>query len=194
MVKLLKNHPLASVEVEEENWYGILGNYIVINGVRFNQNFGMELASVVVDYSYETLNFRCDDAIVNGIELSGVFNINLSEIDTFDIIRDSKISLVDENYRFLIVLINNYLKDCNVELNAEKLDVFKKKYIRNREEVIKHNIEYFGINCPFEYLDTDTMVNNDNDYIKFDDNTFLNRNWLEDSFDDLIEDGVLIEL
>ena len=86
IIELLKNHQLTWVESEEENWFGINGNYIVINGVKFNQFFGMELASIVVDSSYQTLDIRCDDAMVNGIELGGIFKIYLHDIETLDIV------------------------------------------------------------------------------------------------------------
>lgn len=88
VIKLLKNHPLTWVEDEEWNWFGINGHYIVINGQKFDQFFGMELASVVVDFSYQTLDIRCDNAIVNGIEIGGIFKIYLHDIDTLDIIKD----------------------------------------------------------------------------------------------------------
>ena len=87
MVQLLKNHPLTWVESEEDNWFGINGHYIVINGAKFNQFFGMDMASVVVDESYCTLDIVVDSTTVNGIELGGIFKIYLHDIETLDIIR-----------------------------------------------------------------------------------------------------------
>lgn len=46
--------------------------------------------------------------------------------------------------------------------------------IASREEVVIDNIHYYGIkNCPFQFLDTEYIINHDNDYIFIDDDVYF---------------------
>ena len=75
------------------------------------------------------------------------------------------------------IIDNGYMMNTN---NIKELMKYidDMEYIRTRDEVIQANIEYYDINCPIEYLDTDEIINNDNDYIYFKNETYLNVNWL----------------
>lgn len=82
-----------------------------------------------------------------------------------------------------------------INTEPETLRKFLKEYVRDDDEVIDHNIEYFEINCPIDFLDTKSIIENDNDYVPLIDGWHLNVNWIfECNYDELIEDGVLIEL
>lgn len=75
------------------------------------------------------------------------------------------------------IIDNGYMMNTkNIKELMEYIDDME--YIRTRDEVIQANIEYYDINCPMEYLDTDEIINNDSDYIYFKNETYLNVNWL----------------
>ena len=97
--------------------------------------------------------------------------------------------------------IQGYFADWNYDIiNIEKCIKYLKTngYLKDFEEVVDENIEHFEIWCPYEFLDTETIVNSDEDYIEVGDgiyNTmYLNRYLLEDcdGFEELLEDEVII--
>ena len=94
--------------------------------------------------------------------------------------------------------IDKILKDWfKVKLNwadNKAVEYFKYWYIRNKEQVIENELEYYEIRCPIEYVDVESMICNDNDFIQLDDDTFLYIQSLECDIDDLIEDGYLLKV
>ena len=55
-------------------------------------------------------------------------------------------------------------------------------YIKTSNEIINENIQYYDIKCPREFLNTETIVTHDNDYLQIDEDLYLNTNWLEVDF------------
>ena len=108
----------------------------------------------------------------------------------------------NEQQKQFIESINKALIKCKYgipsRINEQHKDFknFLKHFVRNDEEVIDHNIEYFEISCPMEYLDTDSLIANDNDYMDLIDGWHLNVYWIFEcgEYDDLINSGILIEL
>lgn len=83
--------------------------------------------------------------------------------------------------RRLINIINEYLyENFNSYLNNEKKEEFFNEYVRTGQEIIQENIEYFGIKCPYEFLDKKEILARDEDYIKLDYGYYLNVNKLSD--------------
>ena len=107
----------------------------------------------------------------------------------------------DEKKGQLIDAINDalihYYYGTPSKVNHEHKDFkdFLKYNVRDDEEVVDHNIEYFGINCPMEFLDIQAIIESDEDYVPLIDDWHLNVFGIfECDYDELIEDGVLIEL
>ena len=107
----------------------------------------------------------------------------------------------DEKKREFIDAINCALRNCHngtpSKVNEEHKDFkkFLKDNVRDDEEVVDNNIEYWDIRCPMEFLDTQAIIESDNDYDFLIDDWHLNVFWIfECNYDDLIENGVLIEL
>ena len=95
--------------------------------------------------------------------------------------------------------INNALLKCeflpdNLYINHEHIKQIIEDYVRTDEDVIDHNISYFEIRCPIEMLDTESMIDNDNDYVKIIDGYHLYTDCISTELDMLIEDGILIEI
>lgn len=92
------------------------------------------------------------------------------EIDFF--IYDGNILSENEND-----IINAFEKESGYKV-ANKYDFLKAieedGLIASREEVVIDNIHYYGIkNCPLEFLDTEYIINHDNDYIFIDDDVYF---------------------
>lgn len=51
--------------------------------------------------------------------------------------------------------------------------IYSDGLVKDFDEVVLDNIQYFEIKCPYEFLDTEYIVNNDNDYILVSDNVYL---------------------
>ena len=107
----------------------------------------------------------------------------------------------DEKKRQLIDAINDALTHCYYgtpsKVNHKHKDFkdFLKYNVRDDEEVADHNIQYYGINCPMEFLDIQAIIESDEDYVPLIDNWHLNVFGIfECDYDELVEDGVLIEL
>lgn len=82
-----------------------------------------------------------------------------------------------------------------VDLEHKDFKEFLKHYVRDDDEVIRHNIEYYELNCPIRFLDTDAIIEEDNDYVQLIDGWHLNVYWIfECNYNKLIRDGVLVEL
>lgn len=101
----------------------------------------------------------------------------------------------------LIDAINDALKNClygvpsKVNHKHENFKEFLKYNVRDDEEVVDHNIEYFGINCPIEFLNVQAIIESDNDYMPLIDNWHLYVFGIfECDYYELIEDGILIQL
>lgn len=101
----------------------------------------------------------------------------------------------------LIDAINDALTSClygvpsKINHEHKSFKEFLKYNVRDDEEVVDHNIEYFGINCPIEFLNTQAIIESDNDYMPLIDNWHLYVYGIfECDYDELVEDGVLIKL
>ena len=101
----------------------------------------------------------------------------------------------------LIDAINDALINClygvpsKVNHEHENFKEFLKYNVRDDEEVVDHNIECSGIKCPIEFLNTQAIIESDNDYMPLIDDWHLNVFGIfECDYDELVEDGVLIEL
>ena len=101
----------------------------------------------------------------------------------------------------LIDAINNALINClygvssKVNHEHKNFKEFLKYNVRDDKEVVDHNIDYLGINCPIEFLNVQAIIESDNDYMPLIDNWHLNVYWIfKCNYDELIKDGVLIEL
>lgn len=51
--------------------------------------------------------------------------------------------------------------------------IYSDGLVKDFDEVVLENIEHFEIKCPYEFLDTEYIVNHDNDYILASDNVYL---------------------
>lgn len=107
----------------------------------------------------------------------------------------------DEKKGQLIDAINDALVHCDYgvpsKVNHEHKDFkeFLKYNVRDDEEVVDHNIACSGIVCPMEYLDFQAIIESDNDYMPLIDDWHLNVfGVFECDYDELVENGVLIEL
>lgn len=74
-------------------------------------------------------------------------------------------------------IINAFEKETGYQV-ANKYDFLKAieedGLIASREEVVIDNINHYGIkNCPFEFLDTEYIIIQDNDYIFIDDDIYF---------------------
>jgi len=101
----------------------------------------------------------------------------------------------------LINAINNVLTNClhrnkcTVNHEHKNFKEFLAYNVKDSEEVIDHNIEYYKLNCPIEFLNVQAIIESDNDYVPLIDDWYLNVFVIyECDYDELIEDGVLIEL
>lgn len=71
--------------------------------------------------------------------------------------------------------------------------------LRSYEDVLNENIEAYCINCPIDFLDSDYIVRNDNDYIAVGINSeyeYLNIYVLHecDGFERLLKDNLIKEM
>ena len=51
--------------------------------------------------------------------------------------------------------------------------IYSDGLVKDFDEIVLENIEHFEIKCPYEFLDTEYIVNNDNDYVLVSDNVYL---------------------
>ena len=107
-----------------------------------------------------------------------------------------------DNVSLLESDIKGYFRDWNFEVvDIDKCITYLNKhgYLKDFEDVVEENIEHFEIQCPYEFLDTQTIVESDNDYIEVGDGLYnvmyLNRYLLEDcdGFEELLEDKIIIQ-
>lgn len=107
----------------------------------------------------------------------------------------------NEKKEELINAINDALVNClygvpsKVNHEHENFKEFLKYNVRDDEEVVDHNIEYFGINCPIEFLNVQAIIESDNDYMPLIDDWHLYVFGIfECDYYELVEDGILIQL
>ena len=87
-----------------------------------------------------------------------------------------------------ISMAKYYVEENKIELLEKRVLVkdLLRKYIRTSEEVIDHNIEYYEIKCPREFLNKEEIINNDDDYIFLDNDLYLNKKMLINDINDLL--------
>lgn len=51
--------------------------------------------------------------------------------------------------------------------------IYSDGLVKDFDEVVLENIQYFEIKCPYEFLDTEYIVNHDDDYVLASDNVYL---------------------
>lgn len=106
--------------------------------------------------------------------------------------------LKDETNILLQSDIKRYFYDWGYEVIdiLECLTYLRKEYfLRDYEDVLEANIEAYNINCPIDFLDTDYIVRNDNDYLAVGNDfqqEYLNTHMLENGcFEELLDDGII---
>lgn len=108
----------------------------------------------------------------------------------------------DEQKEKLIGEINKLLNNewhpthLNMNISEEKLKEFLNEYVRTDNEVFDDMVTYLELPYHFDenLLDYNAVIESNNDYDWFMKNLHLNTYLIyENDFDELIEDGVLIE-
>lgn len=108
----------------------------------------------------------------------------------------------DEQKEELISEINKLLNNewhpthLNMNISEEKLKEFLNEYVRTDNEVFDDMVTYLELPYHFDenLLDYNAVIESNNDYDWFMKNLHLNTYLIyENDFDELIEDGVLIE-
>lgn len=106
----------------------------------------------------------------------------------------------------LIDAINDALKigyggSGNVALSDDtinddlKMKAFLSEYVRTDDEVFEGMINYLDITCSEDYLNKEAIIDADNDYLSLIEGLHLNVYCIFDcDYDELMEDGVLVEL
>ena len=102
-------------------------------------------------------------------------------------------------------LLQSDIKTYFNEYDYEVIDILEcltylrnNSFLREYEDVVNANIEAYNINCPIDFLDTDYIVKNDNDYLEVGNgfamiSEYLNIYMLEDcdGFEQLLEDNII---
>lgn len=99
-------------------------------------------------------------------------------------------ALMSYDRRKVVCLSDDVIND------DSNMKVFLSKYVRTDDEVFEGMLDYLEITCSTEYLNREAIIDADNDYRCLIDDLHLNVNWIFEcsDYDDLIKDGVLVEL
>lgn len=88
--------------------------------------------------------------------------------------------------------IKQWCENNSYQISDKDFQTFKKRLIDDNivcklEDVIKDNIRFFNIKCPAKFLNKEAIAENDADYIKIDNDTYLNINRLHNEIDIILE-------
>lgn len=110
--------------------------------------------------------------------------------------------MTDEQRGQLIDSINDTLMNewhpthLDMDITDEKLKEFLNEYVRTNDEVFNDMVEYLELPYHFDenLLDYNAVIESNNDYDWLIENLHLNTFVIyENDFDELIEDGILVE-